>query len=112
MLKALAPITAESIHQRVVRGRYAAGNVGGVSVPGYLDEENSNAQSSTETFVALRADICNWRWSGVPFYLRTGKRGAETVADRHPFQGAAVLHLRPRATRADQQSPDHPPATG
>lgn len=74
VLKALAPITAESIHQRVVRGQYAAGNVGGVSVPGYLDEENSNAQSSTETFVALRADICNWRWSGVPFYLRTGKR--------------------------------------
>ncbi|HAO75501.1 MAG TPA: glucose-6-phosphate dehydrogenase, partial [Pseudomonas sp.] len=53
VLKALAPITAESIHQRVVRGQYAAGNVGGVSVPGYLDEENSNAQSSTETFVAL-----------------------------------------------------------
>src|SRR3546814_15284590 len=74
VLKALAPITAESLHQRVVRGQYAAGNVAGVSVPGYLDEENSNAESCTETFVALRADICNWRWSGVPFYLRTGKR--------------------------------------
>ena len=80
VLKALAPITAESIHQRVVRGQYAAGNVGGVSVPGYLDEENSNAQSSTETFVALRADICNWRWSGVPFYLRTGKRMAQKLS--------------------------------
>ncbi|WP_374418777.1 glucose-6-phosphate dehydrogenase [Stutzerimonas kunmingensis] len=76
VLKALAPITAESLHQRVVRGQYAAGNVAGISVPGYLDEENSNAESSTETFVALRADICNWRWSGVPFYLRTGKRMA------------------------------------
>ena len=54
--------------------------IGGVSVPGYLDEENSNAQSSTETFVALRADICNWRWSGVPFYLRTGKRMAQKLS--------------------------------
>jgi len=80
VLKALAPITAEAIHQRVVRGQYAAGNVGGERVPGYLDEENSNAQSSTETFVALRADICNWRWSGVPFYLRTGKRMAQKLS--------------------------------
>ena len=43
-------------------------------MPGYLEEENSNTQSDTETFVALRADIRNWRWAGVPFYLRTGKR--------------------------------------
>jgi len=43
-------------------------------VPGYLEEDNSNTQSDTETFVALRADIRNWRWAGVPFYLRTGKR--------------------------------------
>ena len=80
VLKALAPISADALHQRVVRGQYAAGNVGGVAVPGYLDEENSNTQSSTETFVALRAEICNWRWSGVPFYLRTGKRMAQKLS--------------------------------
>ncbi|WP_120995142.1 glucose-6-phosphate dehydrogenase [Stutzerimonas urumqiensis] len=80
VLKALAPITPEKLSQRVVRGQYAAGSVGGKPVPGYLEEENSNAESSTETFVALRADICNWRWSGVPFYLRTGKRMAQKVS--------------------------------
>ena len=79
-LKALAPITAEKLGQHVVRGQYVAGTVGGKAVPGYLDEENSNAESSTETFVALRADICNWRWSGVPFYLRTGKRMGQKVS--------------------------------
>jgi len=80
VLKALAPITPELLGQRVVRGQYAAGIAGGRAVPGYLEEENSNAQSSTETFVALRADICNWRWSGVPFYLRTGKRMAQKLS--------------------------------
>ncbi|TLX56577.1 glucose-6-phosphate dehydrogenase [Stutzerimonas nosocomialis] len=80
VLKALAPITPEMLSQRVVRGQYASGSVNGKTVPGYLEEENSNAESSTETFVALRADICNWRWSGVPFYLRTGKRMAQKVS--------------------------------
>jgi len=80
VLKALAPITPEKLGQYVVRGQYVAGTVGGKAVPGYLDEENSNAESSTETFVALRADICNWRWSGVPFYLRTGKRMGQKVS--------------------------------
>jgi len=74
VLKALAPITAEGLTTQVVRGQYIAGYAEGKPVPGYLEEENSNTQSDTETFVALRADIRNWRWAGVPFYLRTGKR--------------------------------------
>ena len=74
VLKALAPFSAEGLSQQVVRGQYIAGYSEGRPVPGYLEEENSNAQSDTETFVALRADIRNWRWAGVPFYLRTGKR--------------------------------------
>ncbi|NBA94664.1 glucose-6-phosphate dehydrogenase [Pseudomonas sp. R5(2019)] len=74
VLKALAPITAEGLTTQVVRGQYIAGYSAGKPVPGYLEEENSNTQSDTETFVALRADIRNWRWAGVPFYLRTGKR--------------------------------------
>jgi len=74
VLKALAPITGEGLTTRVVRGQYIAGYSDGKPVPGYLEEDNANAQSDTETFVALRADIRNWRWSGVPFYLRTGKR--------------------------------------
>jgi glucose-6-phosphate 1-dehydrogenase len=74
VLKALAPITAEQLSRSLVRGQYTAGSSDGKPVPGYLEEENSNTESDTETFVALRADIRNWRWSGVPFYLRTGKR--------------------------------------
>lgn len=80
VLKALAPITASQLSNQVVRGQYVAGSSSGQSVPGYLQEENSNNQSDTETFVALRADICNWRWSGVPFYLRTGKRMPEKLS--------------------------------
>ncbi|MGP3372670.1 glucose-6-phosphate dehydrogenase, partial [Escherichia coli] len=53
---------------------YAKGMIKGKDVQGYFDEEGSNPNSRTETFVALRADIDNWRWAGVPFYLRTGKR--------------------------------------
>ena len=74
VLKALAPFSADGLTQQVVRGQYIAGYSEGRPVPGYLEEENSNTQSDTETFVALRADIRNWRWAGVPFYLRTGKR--------------------------------------
>jgi len=74
VLKALAPISGEGLSTQVVRGQYIAGYSEGRAVPGYLEEDNSNTQSDTETFVALRADIRNWRWAGVPFYLRTGKR--------------------------------------
>ncbi len=74
VLKALAPIAPEHLGQQLVRGQYVAGSILGRQVPGYLEEENSNTQSDTETFVALRAEICSWRWAGVPFYLRTGKR--------------------------------------
>lgn len=74
VLKALEPITADQLASRVVLGQYTSGYSDGKSVPGYLEEPNSNTESRTETFVAIRADIRNWRWSGVPFYLRTGKR--------------------------------------
>jgi len=57
-----------------VRGQYTAGYIKGDAVPGYLEEEGANTESTTESFVALRVDIDNWRWAGVPFYLRTGKR--------------------------------------
>ena len=74
VLKALAPISPDGLTTQVVRGQYIAGYSAGKPVPGYLEEENSNTQSDIEIFVALRADIRNWRWAGVPFYLRTGKR--------------------------------------
>lgn len=74
VLRALRPWTPETLAQHAVRGQYAAGNVSGRAVPGYREEVGVPAHSGTETFVALRAEIANWRWAGVPFYLRTGKR--------------------------------------
>jgi glucose-6-phosphate 1-dehydrogenase len=72
VLKSLKPFARGSAQQLSVRGQYRAGVVEGSQVPAYVEEKGS--ESATETFVALRADIENWRWAGVPFYLRTGKR--------------------------------------
>jgi glucose-6-phosphate 1-dehydrogenase len=74
VLKSLKPFTPESVARDVVRGQYRAGTVDGQAVPGYLDEVKVPADSRCETFVALRTEVQNWRWAGVPFYLRTGKR--------------------------------------
>ncbi|OCG02139.1 glucose-6-phosphate dehydrogenase [Gilliamella sp. wkB112] len=74
VLNALRPIDKSNVREKVVRGQYTAGFVNGINVPGYLEEDGSNKESNTETFVAIRVDIDNWRWAGVPFYLRTGKR--------------------------------------
>jgi glucose-6-phosphate 1-dehydrogenase len=80
VLRSLKPWTAETLSQHVVRGQYAAGGVNGTAVPGYREEPGVDPQSRTETFVALRTEIANWRWAGVPFYLRTGKRLASRDA--------------------------------
>jgi len=74
VLKALRPINATNVASDTVRGQYVGGFVKGQEVPGYLDEEGANTESKTETFVAVKAHLDNWRWAGVPFYLRTGKR--------------------------------------
>ena len=74
ILKALRPITLENAAEKTVCGQYSSGFLNGSAVPGYLNEEGANKQSTTESFVALRVDIDNWRWANVPFYLRTGKR--------------------------------------
>ena len=73
VLRSLKPISPEDARTRTVRGQYAEGVIKGASVDGFPDEL-SNKESTTETFVALKLEIENWRWSGVPFYLRTGKR--------------------------------------
>jgi len=88
VLRSLKPYTPESIARDVVRGQYRAGNVDGQAVPGYLDEAKVPAGSHTETFVALRTEVQNWRWAGVPFYLRTGKRLAARDAQ-------IVINFRP-----------------
>jgi glucose-6-phosphate 1-dehydrogenase len=74
VLKSLRPFNAETVMRDVVRGQYRAGSVEGRRVPGYLEEVKVPANSTCETFVAIRTEVQNWRWAGVPFYLRTGKR--------------------------------------
>ncbi|MAA63249.1 MAG: glucose-6-phosphate dehydrogenase [Alteromonadaceae bacterium] len=88
VLKALRPITADVMETHLVRGQYTAGSSGGKAVPGYLEEEDAVRGSSTETFVALKAEIHNWRWSGVPFYIRTGKRLPEKLSQ-------IIIHFKP-----------------
>lgn len=75
-----APLFSE-VAQMAVRGQYRAGTVGSDNVPGYLEEEGVPAGSHTETYAALRLEISNWRWAGVPFYLRTGKRLGRKVTE-------------------------------
>jgi glucose-6-phosphate 1-dehydrogenase len=73
VLRALRPIAGDEVAIKTVRGQYRAGAIGGDPAPGYLQEIEAEA-SPTETFVVLKAEIEGWRWAGVPFYLRTGKR--------------------------------------
>ncbi|MBX3634807.1 MAG: glucose-6-phosphate dehydrogenase [Rubrivivax sp.] len=102
VLKSLKPFSAESVARDVVRGQYRAGTVDGRAVPGYLDEAKVPAGSRTETFVALRTEVQNWRWAGVPFHLRTGKRLA--ARDAHIVVNfREVPHpIFPGATRANK----------
>ncbi len=74
VLRCLEPITETNVKHRTVRGRYDAGAVNGQAVSGFLEEAEYKDSAHTETFVALKATINSWRWAGVPFYLRTGKR--------------------------------------
>jgi glucose-6-phosphate 1-dehydrogenase len=73
VLRALRPMSNDLIRSNTVRGQYRAGAINGTTVPGYLEELGGD-KSTTETFVALKLEIDNWRWSNVPFYVRTGKR--------------------------------------
>jgi glucose-6-phosphate 1-dehydrogenase len=110
VLESIRPLDDDSVRKQVVRGQYGPGCVKGQAVPGYREEPGVNPNSTTETFVALKLMIDNWRWSGVPFYLRTGKRLAKSAAEiaitfrRAPhmvFQGedvepnSLVLNIQP-----------------
>ncbi|MGO9063085.1 MAG: glucose-6-phosphate dehydrogenase [Candidatus Binataceae bacterium] len=83
VLRSIKPLRPEEVHKQVVRAQYAAGQVDGKVLPTYLDENGVAQNSATETYVALKLFVNNWRWSGVPFYLRTGKalpRRASSIA--------------------------------
>ena len=88
VLQGLKPFTAETVARDVVRGQYRRGHVEGRPTPGYLEEAGVPPNSRAETFVALRTEVQNWRWAGVPFYLRTGKCMAAPEAQ-------IVINFRP-----------------
>ena len=91
VLKSIRPITKNAVHAHSFRAQYGRGRIGNDNVPGYLDEKSIPNQSTTETFAAIKLYIDNWRWRNVPFFLRTGKRLAEShsmisIRFRHPPQ--------------------------
>jgi glucose-6-phosphate 1-dehydrogenase len=81
VLHAIHPPSIDEVPHMAVRAQYEAGHAGGEDVPGYLDEDGVPDDSTTETYAALKLKIDNWRWAGVPFYLRTGKRLARKVTE-------------------------------
>jgi glucose-6-phosphate 1-dehydrogenase len=81
VLRSLRPMALADVARDTVRGQYSAGAVDGEATVGYLQEENVPPDSQTETFVALKAHINNWRWANVPFFLRTGKRMHERSSE-------------------------------
>jgi glucose-6-phosphate 1-dehydrogenase len=81
VLEAIPPPAPEGVPEIAVRAQYTKGHAGGEDVPGYLEEEGVPPDSITETYAALRLEVDNWRWAGVPFYLRTGKRLARKVTE-------------------------------
>jgi len=104
VLRSIRPIPPQQVGDYAYRAQYAAGRVHGENVPGYLDEKGIAKASVTETFVAAKFYIDNWRWRGVPFYLRTGKRLPENfsmiaIRFRHPpqllFHDAGAAHIDP-----------------
>lgn len=88
VLKALKEFPLDDLSRVAVRGQYAEGSIAGTPVPGYLDEKKVAPDSRVETFAALKVFIENWRWAGVPFYLRAGKRLPKRVTD-------ISIHFRP-----------------
>src|SRR5579872_6120236 len=81
VIHAIQPLHPDSCLNCAVRGQYGPGEIDGKPVPGYRSEPNVSPDSATETFLSLKLDIDNWRWAGVPFYLRTGKRMAKHVSE-------------------------------
>jgi glucose-6-phosphate 1-dehydrogenase len=98
LLRSVHPLDANHLQGHVVRAQYSPGEIDDVPVPGYREEEGVDPRSTVETFLALRLDVDNWRWAGVPFYVRTGKRLPRRVTEVVlRYTGVPFLPLPPDA---------------
>jgi glucose-6-phosphate 1-dehydrogenase len=103
VLQSIRPFDLGMVAQSVVRGQYASGQIDGKPVPGYRSEPGVSPASRTETFVAAQVLIDNWRWAGVPFYLRTGKRMAKRTTEIViQFKRAPHIVFRERDVEANR----------
>lgn len=100
VFQALHPLSEDDLKNNVIRGQYLASNVRGKPVLGYREEEKVNKKSRTETFFAMKCFIDNWRWAGVPFYLRTGKRLPTRVSE-------IVIHFKPSPQKLFAQNDEN-----
>ncbi|MDQ2683695.1 MAG: glucose-6-phosphate dehydrogenase, partial [Chloroflexota bacterium] len=105
VLRSVVPLAGDAVARDVVRGQYTEGYVAGSEVVAYREEENVAPDSQTETFVALKLEIDNWRWNGVPFYLRTGKRLPRRVTEI-AIQFKRVHHLMFKLTEGQTLPPN------
>lgn len=99
VFQALRPLSNEDVFKNVIRGQYTAANIKGKYAKGYREEKGVDPDSRTETYVAMKLFIDNWRWSGVPFYVRTGKRLPTRVSE-------IVIHFKPTPTNLFVQNPE------
>ena len=105
VLRAAMPIDPARLSEAAIRGQYGPGAIDGVSVPGYRDDPNVAPDSNRETYAALKIGLDNWRWAGVPFYLRSGKRMPQKMT-LISIEFKRVPHLFFRQTRQDQIEPN------
>jgi glucose-6-phosphate 1-dehydrogenase len=112
VLRAIRPIPADNLHRFAARGQYGSGWLEGEKVPAYRDEPDTDPESGTETFAALKLFIDNWRWQDVPFYMRTGKRMAEGISrviiqfrpvPHQSFPASAAIDWQPNRLEIDIQ---------
>jgi len=110
VLRAIRPIPAEKVHLYAARGQYGSGWLQGKQVPAYRNESDIDPISNTETFAAMKLFIDNWRWQGVPFYMRTGKRMAQDISKviiqfrpvpHRSFPASAAIDWQPNRLEID-----------
>jgi len=99
VLRAIQPMTKEQVAQFTVRGQYGPGTIDGKPVPGYREEPNVHPDSQTETYVAVEFHVDNWRWAGVPFYVRAGKRLAKSLTE-------VAIHFKPTPQALFSRNPN------